>query len=286
MKSLMKLATVAALVVASAASPRVYAGKGGSEALIVAAIKSGSVDAVIAEVEKTESLMCDECQTTITDLLSDDRFAVREVAAWWVAKRPGLLNALAQKYMTQFDADSISVRNAADFLGRTRHYQALPVLETAMSRSDLSVEARLALVGALGYMAHVKGDKALQVAMHDSSAEVRTAAVLAYRNILEQTDFSPVVPLLEDVDAAVRGAAAGAVGAHAVKAAVKPLMVMVVKDPDPTARRNAAWALGKIGDRDARVALNIATFDQSALVRGVAKVSLTQLGDVGAQSLR
>jgi hypothetical protein len=286
MNRLQKLATVAALVVASAASPRVYAGKGGSEELIVAAIKSGSVDAIIAEVEKAESLVCDECMTTVTDLLSDNRFAVREVAAWWVAKRPGLLHQLAQKYMTQFDGDSISVRNAADFLGRTRQYPALPVMEKAMSRTDLSVEAKLALVGAVGYMAHVKGNKALQIAMHDPAAEVRSAAVLAYRNILEQRDVDPVVPLLEDSDAGVRGNAATVVGAFAVKAAVKPLMVMVVKDPDPMARRNAAWALGKIGDRDARVALNIATFDQSALVRGVAKVSLTQLGGVDGQPLR
>jgi HEAT repeat protein len=284
---LTKLSTIAALVAAIAASgPRAYAGKGGSEELVVAAIKSGSVDAIIAEVEKAESLMCDECITTITGLLSDNRFAVREVAAWWVAKRPPLLHELAAKYLTQFDGDSVTVRNAADFLGRTRQYQALPAMETAINRTDLDVEAKLALVGAVGYMAHVKGDKALEVAMHDPSAEVRAAAVLAYRNILQQTDISPVMPLLQDSDSVVRGNAATVVGAFAVKAAVKPLMVMVVKDPDPTARRNAAWALGKIGDPDARVALNIATFDQSALVRGVAKASLTQLGGVDGQSLR
>src|ERR1041385_7564982 len=65
-----------------------YAGKGGSAAMIQQAIASYSQDAIIAEVERTEGLMCAECVQLVTNLTEDNRFAVREVAAWWFAKRP------------------------------------------------------------------------------------------------------------------------------------------------------------------------------------------------------
>jgi HEAT repeat protein len=275
--TLTKLAAVATLVLAATATPAM-AGRGGSEANINAAVQSGSVDAIIAEVERAEGLMCDECVTTVTGLLNDNRFAVREVAAWWIAKRPGLSGALAAQYMTDFTADSTTVRNAADFLGHIRYYQSLPVLQTAMSRGDLTVEAKLAIVGAVGYMAHVKGNPTLQLAMNDGSPLVRAAAVKAYRDVLNQTDVSPVVPRLGDSDAGVRAAAATVVGAYAVHAAVGTLETMVTSDPDPSVRRNAAWALGKIGDTSARQALTVASSDSSGLVRGVAKASLAQLG--------
>ena len=69
-----------------------FAGKGGSAALITQAIHSGSTDAIIAEVERTEALMCEDCVTHGDRLTEDNRYAVREVAAWWFAKRPALLN--------------------------------------------------------------------------------------------------------------------------------------------------------------------------------------------------
>jgi HEAT repeat protein len=271
----LRLAAAAALVL-SAATPAM-AGKGGSNELIQAAIKSGSVDSIIAEVEHAEGLMCEECISTVTGLLSDNRFAVREVAAWWIAKRPQLMGEVANRYLTQFGADSITVRNAADFLGRIRYYKALPVLQAAIVRTDISVEARLAIVGAVGYMAHVKGDKALQIAMTDPSPRVRAAAVTAYKDVLDQTDVSPVAPRLEDSDASVRSVAAAVIGAYSWHGATPTLIKLVTDDPDPTVRRNAAWALGKIGDGAARPALQLASNDKSALVRGVAKASLATL---------
>src|SRR5207237_9456719 len=82
-----KLHTIALVV--ALATPA-YAGKGGSATLIQQAIASHSQDAIIAEVERTEGLMCAECIQAVTGLTADNRFAVREVAAWWFAKRPQL----------------------------------------------------------------------------------------------------------------------------------------------------------------------------------------------------
>src|ERR1043165_9856483 len=108
-----KLAAVGLLALAPAAA---FAGKGGSAAAIQSAVSSGSVDAITAEIERAESLVCDECIDTVTRLTEDSRFAVREVAAWWFAWRPALKDML----VTQFVADlphgtTVQVRNAADF---------------------------------------------------------------------------------------------------------------------------------------------------------------------------
>jgi HEAT repeat protein len=51
----------------------------------------------------------------------------------------------------------------------------------------------------------------------------------------------------------------------------------VISDTDPFVRRNAAWALGQIGSKDAAGALTQASNDKSGLVRLVAKASLASL---------
>ena len=50
-----------------------------------------------------------------------------------------------------------------------------------------------------------------------------------------------------------------------------------MSDNDAFVRRNAAWALGQIGSKDAAAALIQATNDKSGLVRLVAKASLSAL---------
>ncbi|MBA3540750.1 MAG: HEAT repeat domain-containing protein, partial [Deltaproteobacteria bacterium] len=52
---------------------------------------------------------------------------------------------------------------------------------------------------------------------------------------------------------------------------------LVVSDADPAVRRNAAWALGKLGHAASRAALLKATTDASGLVKMTARVALGQL---------
>ena len=132
MKTMNKLTAVALTLLASTAA---YAGKGGSNAAIVDAVKSGSTDAIIAEVERAEGLICQDCIQTVTVLTEDNRYAVREVAAWWFGKRPGLANMLVPGLEADLaNGDSIHVRNAADFLGTIKEYKALPSLRAAITR--------------------------------------------------------------------------------------------------------------------------------------------------------
>lgn len=276
MKTMHKLAAVAVVMLSSFGTAS--AGTGGSNAGIVAAIHSGSQDSVIAEVERAEGLMCDECVTTVIGLTEDSRYAVREVAGWWIAKRPALVETLTPGFLDDLGGtDSARVRNAADFLGSVVSYKSLPALTVAISHDNLDTEAKLAIVRAVGALAHTKGNAALQTAMGSADAEVRAAAIHAWRDVLHQKDAAPVVKYLTDSDAHVRAEAATVVGAFGTTSAVSQLTKLVLGDKDATVRRNAAWALGKIGDASARPALVAAVADPSGLVRNFAQVALTQL---------
>jgi len=270
-----KLAAVAFL--AFIASPA-YAGKGGSADKIRDAINSHSVDAITAEVERAESLTCSECVQMVTNLLEDDRYAVREVAAWWFAKRPALKDMIAVTMVDDLaNGSTIKVRNAADFLGRTVTYTALPTLRAAIHRDNVGPEGKLAMVRAVSYMGHLGGNEVLVTAMADRDAGVRAAAATAWRDILGQTSAAPVVGLLTDADANVRAAAATTVGGMGHVAAAAQLEQLVVSDPDPIVRRNAAWALGKLQQSSSRVALATASTDKSGLVRMTAKAALASI---------
>jgi HEAT repeat protein len=271
----MKIAAVAFAVLLPAVA---FAGKGGSNAKLAAAVSSGSVDAIIAEAERMESLLCEECIQTMTNLTEDARYAVREVAAWWFARRPALKDMLASTFLDDLPrGDTTKVRNAADFLGATKTYTALPQLRATIHRSDLGVEARLALVRAAGTLAHTGGNEVLTTAMTDSDASVRAAAVSAWRDVLDQQNAQPVVALLGDSDANVRAQTATVVGAMHEQSGREALERLVVGDADSSVRRNAAWALGQLGNAASRAALVLASGDKSGLVRGVAKASLALL---------
>jgi HEAT repeat protein len=270
-----KLAAVA--FVLCAATPA-FAGKGGSNAKLVAAVSSGSVDAIVAEVVRAEGLMCPECIGTVTNLLEDSRFQVREVAAWWFAKRPGAKEQLAKTFKAELTtAGSTDVRNAADFLGRVRQFDALPQLKLAMARTDISTEAKLSIVRAVSYMAHIDGNQVLLIAINDSDASVRAAGVTAWREMFGQLDVKPLVNKLGDSDARVRAAAAMVIGVYGEPSARVMLEQLVTTDTDPFVRRNSAWALGQIGSVDSATALRTASNDKSGIVRGFASAALATL---------
>ena len=119
------------------------AGRGGSAGRIKDAISSGSVDAIIAEIERAERLTCPACVEPLMDLLDDERYVVREVAAWWFARRPVIRAGLTTSAIAALGGtDTTAARNAADMLGSFRHPQAVPALATAVANRALGAEAR------------------------------------------------------------------------------------------------------------------------------------------------
>lgn len=272
-----QLAAVGILALGALAPSTALAGKGGSAELIEAAVASNSVDAIQAELERTESLICERCVALVTNLTEDARADVRQVAAWWFARRPALHDLMATGFIADLQGSTTAVRNAADFLGFSRTLTALPQLRAAIHRADLGVEARLALVRAVGFMAHTSGNEVLTTAMTDADAGVRAAAVVAWRDMLGQRSAQPVLALLGDADANVRAQAIAVVGGMREQGGRAQLEALVVSDPSSFVRRNAAWALGRLGNAASAAALTQASKDASGLVSGVAKASLAQL---------
>lgn len=271
-----KFAAVA-FVIGAAVSPA-FAGKGGSADAIRDAIRTTSADAIIAEIERAESLICSDCVTLVTALTDHNDYRVREVAAWWIAKRPGLKNQLVPGFKTDLvSGDSLHVRNAADFLGASSTFTALPELRTAIKRSSLTVDAKLSIVRATHLLANPGGNEVLTTAMADTNPSVRLAAAKAWRDIRGQKDATPVMGLLTDGDAGVRAEAASVIGGLRFAAAKTVLEQLVVNDASQLVRKNAAWALGKIGSQTSRASLTIASNDKSNYVRMTARAALSSL---------
>ena len=269
--------TVAAIAITLVAGTA-HAGRGGSGARIRNAVQSTSVDAIIAEVERTERLVCGDCIDIVTDLLDHDRYEVREVAAWWFAKRPALAADMKARSVADLrDGDARVVRNAADFLGTLRHRDAVPALATAAARTDLTPEARQHVVRALGTIAHPSANTGLTAAMRDGDATVRFAALEGWLAVGGQRGAAPAVALVGDGDATVRAKAAAVIGNLREAGGRAALEAAVVGDADPVVRRNAAWALGRIGDAGSRAALDAASNDASSLVRATAKAARQSL---------
>lgn len=268
----------AALAAAAVAAGSAVAGVGGSAARIQNAASSGSEDAIVAELERAELLICPACVEPVMDLLDHDSADVRDAAAWWFAQRPAQRREVADMAEARLHGDdSTLARNAADILGAFQHPDALPALAGATASSELDAEARAHAVRAVGSIGHERGNDALAAAMGDSAADVRREAVLAWRAIRYQEGAEPVVDLLGDEDELVRREATQVVGYQREASARGALEDLVVGDDDPVIRRNAAWALMRIGDAASREALEEATSDESPLVRRTAEVALGEL---------
>ena len=124
----MKLAVVTFLGISLAAAGSAVAGRGSSPQAVRTAIASGSVDAIQAELERAELLVCVSCVDMVKPLIDNQDQRIRQVAAWWLARRGvarqvrvEMLNRLAQP-------DSVAARNAADVLGEFHYVSSIPAL--------------------------------------------------------------------------------------------------------------------------------------------------------------
>jgi HEAT repeat protein len=275
-RNILSVSLAALVALASAAAD---AGRGGSFAKIRSAAQRGGIDAIVAELERAEDIPCSSaCMSFVIELTGHADYRVREAAAWWLARRPAQRAELAEASEAALVAgDATAVRDAADVLGTFAHRSAVAPLAAAYARSGLPVEARVAIVRALGRIAHPSGNPALGQAMADGDAAVRRAAVVAWRGVLRQKGAAPVAGLIADGDAAVRREAASVVGMFREASARAALEAAATGDADPMVRRNAAWALGRIGDLASRDALTAASADPSPLVRMTARAALRQL---------
>jgi HEAT repeat protein len=271
---------IAIVLAAALALPATaLAGKGASYQSIQNAIATGNRDSIVAEIERSEKLPCGACLDLVLPLIDSNDAAVRDVAAWWLSKR-AIREKIRDDMFERLDGgDSIKARNAAEVLGRFKHPDALISLEAAIHNDVLSEEARAAAAIAIGTIGHLDGKAILEGAITSESAPVRAAAAKSLRGIRGNNDAVAVVELLADDDELVVREAASTVGALREESGIADLSDVVTDASWSVAvRKEAAWALGKIGNGSARDVLqSVVENDDSMLVRGAARAALANL---------
>jgi HEAT repeat protein len=268
-----------ALAVATFAPQVASAGKGASYGSIRNAISSNNPDSIIAEIERAEKLPCGPCADLVMPLIDHKDAAIRDVAAWWLSKRALRDSVRDQMFARLQGGDSTLARNAAEVLGRFKHPDALMPLELAIHDGALSEDARAAAATAIGTIGDYRGKDVLEGAITSESAAVREAAARSLRGIRGNIDAVAVVELLADEEESVVREAVLTVGALREASGIGGLSD-AVRDRTLSAevRRDAAWALGKIGDGTARDVLQgVEQDDESMLVRGAARAALRSL---------
>jgi hypothetical protein len=274
------LAVAASFGLAFAAGQGAYAGTGGSPQAIQQAISANSVDAIKAELERAEFLVCAGCVDLVTPLVDHPDARVRQVAAWWLARRAVSRQIQTSMITRLSQGDSTAALNAADVLAELHYVSSIPALGAALSNPIFSGAARAEMAKALGTIGRPAGTQFLTAALSDSDAQVRAASLVALRTIRGNRDGSVALALVTDGDEGVRTQAVTTIGMFKYGAGAAALTTALVSDPSATVRKNAAWALGEIGAPSSVAGGTLqtaATSDPSPLVRSLSRAALTKL---------
>jgi len=262
------------ILVAILAATPAWGGRGATFDSIMSALASRNADVIASELERAERLVCARCVGPIMELLDDDDYRVREVAAWWFARRPVLAAAITMQSIPLIQGtDAVAAAHAADVVGTFRHPGVLPVLAAALARTDFPGATKVALVRAVGTIGDPAGLPAVVGTFADAAPEARAEAIRAYDNLRGPRTGGELTSLLGDGDVGVRRVATAAIAQFKVADARAALEGLLAADPDPFVRRNAAFALVKLGgSRDALQ--RAADGDAIMFVRSVAKAGL------------
>ena len=276
----MKLAVVTFLGISLAAAGTAVAGRGSSPQAVQRAIASGSIDAIQSELERAEHLVCVSCVDMVKPLIDSQNQGIRQVAAWWLARR-GVVRSVRVEMLNRLaQPDSTLARNAADVLGEFHYVSSIPALAAALSNPVFSSEARAHMAQALGRISRPAVVAPLTSVLGGTDGVVKVAAMQALQSIAGLRDGSAVAPLLGDSDAGVRAEAATTLGMFHDANGTAPLVNALQNDASPVVRKRAAWALGEIhaSTTVAGPALqNAVANDASPLVRSLAGAALTRL---------
>lgn len=279
-----------ALVFASvlALSSPAFAGFGSSAVAIKAAVQSGSVDAIVAELEKAEELPSNGAIDVVLPLVDHDSWRVRDAAGWWLTRRGVRTQVIASMTARLQGSDPLAARNAGDVLAAMRDFSTVPALSAYLAR-PLDEDSGVAVAKALGAIGHPTSVTALQGALGSSLAGVRAQAAASLRDLRAPrgakvaASTAALLPLVGDADANVRRQAILSIGfigqsGGDASAAVTALSSAATGDPAAVVRKAAAWALGELKDGSARAALMQAQAnDSDSLVRSIATAALANL---------
>jgi HEAT repeat protein len=267
-----------------------FAGFGSSSVALQAAVQSGSIDAIVAEIEKAEELPSPGAINVILPLIDHPSARVRDAAGWWLTRRGVRTQVIADMTARLQGSDPIAARNAGDVLAAMRDFSTIPAL-AAYLQKPLDEDSGVAVAKALGAIGHPTVVTALNGALGSSLAGVRAQAAASLRDVRAPrgatvaASYAPLLPLVGDADANVRrqailtiGFIGGAGKTTATPDVIAALSSATTGDPSAVVRKAAAWALGELKDGSARGALMQAQAnDSDAFVRSIATAALANL---------
>ena len=142
--------------------------------------------------------------------------------------------------------------------------------------SDKDPFVRKTAAYALGKATGAERTSALIAALKDKEPEVRAAAAVSLGEKPDAAAVEPLASALSDKSDFVRAQAARALGVNgrAAARAVASLVKLLTSDPDGEVKRQAAVALGSIGDRSALSALERAARDSDPYLAQAARASI------------
>ena len=284
MRTVIVLASVLAL------SSPAFAGFGSSSVALKAAVQSGSVDAIVAELEKAEELPSQGAIAVVLPLVDHDSWRVRDAAGWWLTRRGVRTQVIANMTARLSGSDPIAARNAGDVLAAMRDFSTVPALSAFLAK-PLDEDSGVAVAKALGAIGHPSALSALNGGLGSTLAGVRAQSAASLRDLRAPkgttvaASYAPLLPLVADGDANVRlqsiqtiGFIGGAGKVTATPAVITALSAAATGDPAAVVRKAAAWALGELKDGSARAALmQVQANDTDSLVRSIASAALANL---------
>ncbi|MEO7091790.1 MAG: HEAT repeat domain-containing protein [Polyangiales bacterium] len=248
----------------------------GPEAIKNAA-QYGAPIAVWEALEHGERVECLDCIPYVEPLLFNKDARIREIAAWWIRRRPFGYAEIALRIRKTIaeDADPDRRAAAANALGEFLDGGATKILVKAAG--DTSPAVRVAVMGAIRRLNDAEGIPAISTLLHDGDVKVRVAALEAAIHVGGFNDTAGVATLLSDADPVVRTKASNALGQFKARGSVAGLAAMSKNDTEEEVRIAAVNSLGELGDASGRSAVEAALADPSSRVRDAAKVAQIKL---------
>jgi len=222
---------------------------------MLTAIEGASTERLATILEYGERVECHACVPVLeAQMLESDDATRREMAAWWLRRRPFGVAAIFRDMRVALvdSAEPVRRARAAEALGNLMYREAIPHLMEAQSDPDPGVRA--AVVTALGRLNSSAAHAGIVAAFSDTDDIVREAAVAQVLYVNGFREYEPLMGLLADSDTQIRRRAALALGTFGVAESV-PALTGMLSDENLRVRQAAAWALGRIGTSEARAAL-------------------------------
>ncbi|NOY90894.1 MAG: HEAT repeat domain-containing protein [Deltaproteobacteria bacterium] len=191
-----------------------------SEAELMDVIRSGAPSRLMGLLEHGEMVECNACVPLLeAKLLESGNAGVRELAAWWLRRRPFAVGAIMNRMRLTLEGDADPTRRsrAAEALGELMDAHSLVPLRRAVEgdadgAADTSAMVRASAVLALGRLNHPAGNAVIAYAIEDTDVSVRRAALSVVLIVNFYREYDALVSALGDADPVVRRRAAQLVG--------------------------------------------------------------------------